>query len=702
MNLSNLLLRYPTLRTFLNFRTNIAAFSFITCSVPLFLMGHVTMGIAFSLGSISCGFADTSSVTRYRILDFIITIPLFFLISLGTEAVFSHSVLFVISLTIVSFSLFMLAVLSPRLGAIGFASILLAIYAMLLHMDGRPVWLVPMWLTGGALWYIFWQALAIYFLPNQESKDILSDLYQALAKKVMAHDHGFIFTSDNNQLFIESAQLRSQIAGLSHTLENRVHQQFTAGEDSAKLQDIYRFLTIAERINEQTRLLYFTPTSKLKQACPQWLESIHQANLKISQYLAQVTVDNVNRIATPDIDFDALRRFSVQPALQEEAIAAYAYINKLDIIYLSLQQLSQQTNEVKNSGVIKPIVISWKWNEILTKLTSQMTLKSSYFRHALRGTLSLAAGLIIVRALNLEFGFWTLMTSLLVLRPNLSMTWTRLLQRLTGTICGLIVVGGLLHFQVSSDILPFIFCIAVVLFFHTAARHYGFAVFFVTLFVFAGFSLNGQGDNIMLPRLDNTVLGVFLPLFFVFILAPGWKKKSFPTQLTTTVTGYMSYLDSLKTYIGDKSDNVTSELQRHYQDCVVNDTNLFDHWMGYLGEPHRKSQIGEHILLCSRSSNIILRILTQLNENKQSLPFDATISNDLDSAISSLQELERTLEKSQNHTELFKQISKQEKLIYQSFIYIENEIYKLDNHTLLQLLSKEVDLFVSAIQNPTA
>ena len=110
----------------------------------------------------------------------------------------------------------------------------------------------------------------------------------------MAHDHGFIFTSDNNQLFIESAQLRSQIAGLSHTLENRVHQQFTAGEDSAKLQDIYRFLTIAERINEQTRLLYFTPTSKLKQACPQWLESIHQANLKISQYLAQVTVDNVS------------------------------------------------------------------------------------------------------------------------------------------------------------------------------------------------------------------------------------------------------------------------------------------------------------------------------------------------------------------------------------------------------------------------
>ncbi len=66
-----------------------------------------------------------------------------------------------------------------------FAAILLAIWhAMLLHLEGRPVWLIPMWLTGGAMWYIFWQALAITFLPNQsQSKDILSDLYQALAKK---------------------------------------------------------------------------------------------------------------------------------------------------------------------------------------------------------------------------------------------------------------------------------------------------------------------------------------------------------------------------------------------------------------------------------------------------------------------------------------------------------------------------------------
>ncbi|HIF9245271.1 TPA: FUSC family membrane protein [Photobacterium damselae] len=692
MAFSNLLLRFPSLRSLLNLRTNIAALSFVTCSVPFFLMGHVTMGIALSLGSISCGLADTSSVTKYRLLDYLVTIPLFFVVSLGVEAVFPHSILFSASLAVVSFALFMLAVLSPRLGAIGFATILLAIYAMLVHQEGRSIWLVPTWLTAGAIWYVLWQLIAMYFLPNQESKDILSDLYQALAKKLMIHDRGFLFSTDKNQLFIESARSRSQITTLSKTLEYRIHQQLSAGEDSASLQDITRFLKIAERISEQTRLMYFSPTPELKQHCPQWLDRIHQANQTIIGYLSQVTVNNVHQLPFPRIDFDALRSFPIPDNAKEESVAAHAFINKLDIVYLSLQQLSCEITEVSSSTVSKPIVLSWKWQEVAIKLASQMTMKSSYFRHALRGSLSLTTGLILVRLFELDFGFWTLMTSLLVLRPNLSMTWTRLLQRITGTLSGLIVVAALLHFQVSSDILPFIFCIAAVLFFHTTTKQYGWAVFFVTLFVFSGFSLNGQGNMIMLPRLDNTILGVTLPLLFVFIIAPGWQKKSFPLQLATTVQDYIVYLTALNQYIGNKNGELSLHVQHQYQRCVLNDTNLFDHWMGYLGEPHLSAQLGEYILLCSRSSNVILRIITQLNENRDELNHDDETTSALNQAVVALQDLQMRLGESKQQADIYSYISKRKDAIYQSFSYIENEVYRLDNKTLLKLLSKEVQL----------
>ncbi len=191
----------------------------------------------------------------------------------------------------------------------------------------------------------------------------------------MIHDQGFVFSTDKNQLFIQSAQLRSKIATLSHTLEYRIHQQFSCGEDSAKLQDIYRFLKIAEHINEQTRLMYFTSTPLLKQSCPQWLEHIHHADQQISQYLAQVSVNNVHHLALPNVDFEALRRYQVPAEAQQEAIAAQSFINKLDIIYLSLCELKNQSTTITNPTIVKPIVLTWKWRDIISKLTSQMTLK---------------------------------------------------------------------------------------------------------------------------------------------------------------------------------------------------------------------------------------------------------------------------------------------------------------------------------------
>ncbi len=104
-----------------------------------------------------------------------------------------------------------------------------------------------------------------------------------------------------NQLFIQSAQLRAflKIATLSHThLNIGSTNNLVVVKTVQNYYDIYRFLKIAEHINEQTRLMYFTSTPLLKQSCPQWLEHIHHADQQISQYLAQVSVNNVHPFST--------------------------------------------------------------------------------------------------------------------------------------------------------------------------------------------------------------------------------------------------------------------------------------------------------------------------------------------------------------------------------------------------------------------
>ncbi len=73
----------------------------------------------------------------------------------------------------------------------------MAIYAMLLHMDGKTHLACPYVVNFGvALGIFFGKTLAIYFLPNQESKRYsVRSLSSQLVKKVMAHDHQVALSS---------------------------------------------------------------------------------------------------------------------------------------------------------------------------------------------------------------------------------------------------------------------------------------------------------------------------------------------------------------------------------------------------------------------------------------------------------------------------------------------------------------------------
>ena len=401
-----------------------------------------------------------------------------------------------------------------------------------------------------------------------------------------------------------------------NTLQDRLHQQLSAGEASIKQARMTRFLEIADIVAQQTRLMHFKPSESCQKQHHNWLKAINFATNEIIGYLAKVSFSNVTRLKLPSIDFTELRNYQADIPADAQILQAHAYINKLEIIYIALQglaspsELQQSHKTAHTSAKQRRILWARQWH----KFSRQWTIKSNYFRHAFRGALCLTLGLVIVRALNLEFGFWTLMTSLLVLKPNLSMTWNRLLSRLAGTLVGILVVGFMLESHVSDTILPIVYCIAAVVFFHTSARKYSVAVFAVTIFVFCAFSLNGQGSMVILPRIENTLLGVALPILCVLLISPGFQKHSFPTKFADTIASYQQFFAHMTEFLRQSSEDEKAKLNQYLNASVINDTNLFDHWLGYLGEPKQHGRTAENMLLCCHTSNIMLRIVTLLNE----------------------------------------------------------------------------------------
>ncbi len=465
------------------------------------------------------------------------------------------------------------------------------------------------------------------------------------------------------------------------TLRQRIELQYASGEDSQDLSDIEQFCDVAERVLEQTRLMQFTPSAEFQLNYGNFLAILYQDTKKMMTYLQRVRPDNTRYCVLPVLNFTQLREFPVDPNFESEHRAALAFVYQLEQIYAQLTLLHDRRALSSHRFSPKMPSVKWSFRGVWVQFRSQLTFQSHHFRHALRGALCLSVGLFCVRWWHLEFGFWTLMTSLLVLRPNLSTTWTRVLQRIAGTVCGLLLVAALLHLGVPTDWLPWLFALGAILFFHTSAKQYGFAVFCVTLFVFSAFALNGEGQLIVLPRLENTLLGVALPVLFVLLIVPGWQRQSFPTQLQSTILSYQDYLSLLLT---DPFDN--AKLQALFQRCVCHDCNLFDHWIAYLGEPKKNAVATEQILLCCRYSNLILGWITHIHHTEYQQNDD--IHDALVNCLNALNVIEQSMTGSE--VNFFELICHNEKKIYLALGRLTQQQHDLD--LLLSVQSLEVIL----------
>jgi len=93
----------------------------------------------------------------------------------------------------------------------------------------------------------------------------------------------------------------------------------------------------------------------------------------------------------------------------------------------------------------------WDTRAALKALSSNLTLRSSSARHALRFGSALAAGVAVYWLLGMhEHGFWIPLTILFVLRPEEGETFRRLILRAVGTAIGLIVATAL-SFWLNDD-----------------------------------------------------------------------------------------------------------------------------------------------------------------------------------------------------------------------------------------------------------
>jgi uncharacterized membrane protein (TIGR01666 family) len=239
------------------------------------------------------------------------------------------------------------------------------------------------------------------------------------------------------------------------------------------------------------------------------------------------------------------------------------------------------------------------FSDIWLRLSRNLTPESALFRHAIRMSVVLCVGYAFIQFTGMNHGYWILLTSLFVCQPNYNATRHRLTLRVVGTLVGVAIGIPVLWFVPSLEGQLVLIVITGVLFFAFRNVQYAHATMFITLLVLLCFNLLGEGFEVALPRIIDTLLGCAIAWAAVSFIWPDWRFRRLPQVAERAINANCRYLDAiLEQYHQGRDNRLAYRIAR--RDAYNRDAELASVVSNMSSEPHMTPQVREAAfrLLC--------------------------------------------------------------------------------------------------------
>nr|WP_202436479.1 YccS family putative transporter [Vibrio eleionomae] len=554
--------------------------------IPCWMYSLNTWVTPLILGVIAAALSERDDNFSGRLKAITMTFICFAIASFSIEILFDHPILFSIGLFVSTFGFIMLGAIGSRYASIAFASLLLAVYTMLGADQSTNIWFQPVLLLIGTAWYFFISMLWYSFWPMQPVQQNLANVFLQLghyldAKALMFHPTSQ-FTPQPHR--ISEAQLNSatvsalnQCKAIFLTRAKRGHVD-SASDHYLSIyflaQDIherassthYRYQELAQHFGRSDILFRFKSLLQAQaDACREVAQCIRLGQDYEHQGDSALALDELQQ------SLDYLK--------QQQRPEWRSLLAQLGYLFTNLMTVEKQLTNIATPNIDKleeevledtePHTIKTMWNRVKSNLNRDSLL----FRHALRMSIALTLGYIILQILGLERGYWILLTTLFVCQPNYAATRQKITSRIIGTLAGLLIGVMLLTLFPSQESQLAFIVISGVMFFAFRLNNYGFATGFITVLVLFCFNQLGQGFAVVLPRLADTLIGCALAVGAVAYILPDWHAKRLHKVMADAIVANKEYLDQIiAQYRIGKKDSLSYRIARrnaHNQDAAL-------------------------------------------------------------------------------------------------------------------------------------
>jgi len=533
-------------------------------------LGDVKLTIPLTLGVVAGALADLDDRLAGRLRNLVITLICFFIASASVELLFPWPWLFAIGLMLSTSVFILLGGLGQRYATIAFGALLIAIYTMLGVSLYDQWYQQPVLLLLGAVWYNLLTLSGHLIFPIRPLQDNLARSYEQLAHYLelksrlfdpdiegdgqaplydLALANGQLVTTLNQTKASLLTRLRGDRGqrGPRRTLHyyfvaQDIHERASSSHiQYADLREKFRYSDVMFRFQ---RLL-----SMQSQACHQLSQSI----------LLRTPYQHDPRFERAFTHLDAaLDRVQASGTSAEQMKALGFLLNNLRAIDAQLatieseQALAMPGNDVENQLADDSL---HGFSDMWLRLSRNFSPESALFRHAVRMSVVLCIGYAFIQITGLNHGYWILLTSLFVCQPNYNATRHRLALRILGTLVGVAIGLPILYFVPSLEGQLILIVITGVLFFAFRNVQYAHATMFITLLVLLCFNLLGEGFEVALPRIIDTLIGCAIAWAAVSFIWPDWRFRNLPRVLDQAMNANCRYLDAILEQYHQGRDN---------------------------------------------------------------------------------------------------------------------------------------------------
>ncbi len=582
-------------------------FGIVVPAIVFSYFDQLFTGIVISLGAMCVTITDTPGPIHHRRNGmFICTIWITLTVLIMSFATMNYSTT-AITLSVLCFLNCMIGIFGGRANSIGVASLVIMVLSLGQNLSGSGVAWNAFYILCGGLWYTLLSLVLYGIRPYKLAQQALGEMILEIAAYLRVRAGFYDAKPDyetvnkavqEQQVIVERSQ--AQVNDLLFRSRKLVKESTPMGRSLVAIYmdtvDLFEKTITSFR---DYRLLHedFDDTDILKRC--------QFVIYKISGELDEIGIAvQANRIYSSDgslinvID-DLKKEFMLLRDAKRNETNIEAFIslrqivesledmvNRLSTLHI-YTAIDRDKNRVQVAEFDTGALVVKEQEQVSWKLfADNLTLQSNVFRHALRVTIATLAGFIISRYLTIGHSYWILLTIIVILKPNYSLTKKRNYDRLIGTVLGALLGLGILY-VVKNERWLFVFLIIALVGTYSFVRsNYKVGVVFMTTYVLLLFYLiyKGDVDTILVDRLADTGIGSGIAFLANLLIVPAWEKERIKEYMLKAVESNIRFFKLVSSsYEGIAVNSFQYKLVR--KEVFVAVANMVDAFNRMVEEP---------------------------------------------------------------------------------------------------------------------